>query len=359
MHAHHIEFLELLNGQVQYVVPRWQRRYRWGQSDIERLVEDLLTVAVAGSEAAHYGGTLLTFPEPGPAGVVKTIRVVDGQQRLTTVSILLACIAAELGREGQCGDWTAQIIRDDRLTNPGKSPEKHHKLRLQDEDDKEYRRGLEGKPASAGAVAQHDMNRSELSAQLAAQFSLDRASADRMVTAVFAAIGDSLANGEAVSIAGFGTFDTKSRPARQGRNPRTGETIAIAASTARRRFPAADRRQRSKPPRVRGRVRNLRQLPATGLPRRPPGGPAKPSPTSAPGRSTGAAPARRFLLSLPRSCRAGSGCRSNSSNGWSSHLVTSGIANSGSLFTSGHHMGLRQDTTPRVSLAAADLSTRT
>ena len=164
--------------------------------------------------------------------MVKTIRVVDGQQRLTTVSILLACIAAELGREGQCGDWTAQIIRDDRLTNPGKSPEKHHKLRLQDGDDKEYRRGLEGKPASAGAVAQHDMNRSELSAQLAAQFSLDRASADRMVTAVFAAIGDSLANGEAVSIDGFGIFDTKSRPARQGRNPRTGETIAIAASTA-------------------------------------------------------------------------------------------------------------------------------
>ena len=126
-----------------------------------------------------------------------------------------------------------------------------------------------------------------------------------------------------------------------------------------RRLPAADRRQRSKPPRVRGRVRNLRQLPVTGLPRRPPEGPAKPIPTSAPGRSTGAAPARRFLLSLPRSCRVGSGCRSNSSNGWSSHLVTSGIANSGSLFTSGHHMGLQQDTTPRVSLAAADLSTRT
>ena len=123
MQAHHIEFLELLNGQVQYVVPRWQRRYRWGQTDIERLVEDLVTVAVGGPDAAHYGGTLLTFPEPGAAGVVKTIRVVDGQQRLTTVSILLACIAAELGPEGRCGDWTAQIIRDDRLTNPGKARE--------------------------------------------------------------------------------------------------------------------------------------------------------------------------------------------------------------------------------------------
>lgn len=35
MRAHHIEFLELLNEQVQYVVPRWQRRYRWGQADID------------------------------------------------------------------------------------------------------------------------------------------------------------------------------------------------------------------------------------------------------------------------------------------------------------------------------------
>ena len=34
MFAHPIEFLELLNGQVQYVVPRWQRRYCWGQSDM-------------------------------------------------------------------------------------------------------------------------------------------------------------------------------------------------------------------------------------------------------------------------------------------------------------------------------------
>ena len=48
MQAHHIEFLELLNGQVQYVVSHWQRWYRRGQADIERLVEDLVTVAVGG-----------------------------------------------------------------------------------------------------------------------------------------------------------------------------------------------------------------------------------------------------------------------------------------------------------------------
>ena len=154
MHAHAIKFLELLNGQFQYVVPRWQRRYCWGQSDIERLVDDLATIATAGSSATHYGGTLLTFPEPGAAGTVTTIRVVDGQQRLTTVSILLGCIAAELGEAGECDGWTRQIILDDRLTNPGKAPEKLRKLRLQDGDEEEYRRGLEGASAGAGAVSQ-------------------------------------------------------------------------------------------------------------------------------------------------------------------------------------------------------------
>lgn len=155
MHAEQTGFLELLNGQYQYVVPRWQRRYRWGQTDIERLVDDLVTIAGAGPDAAHYGGTLLTFRATGAAGVVSTFRVVDGQQRLTTVSILLACIAAELGPDGRCGDWTAQIIRDDRLTNPGKPPAKLRKLRLQDGDEEEYRRGLEGgRPTGPGAVSQ-------------------------------------------------------------------------------------------------------------------------------------------------------------------------------------------------------------
>ncbi|MDE0443559.1 MAG: DUF262 domain-containing HNH endonuclease family protein [Gammaproteobacteria bacterium] len=154
MDTHHIPFLELLNGQVQYVVPRWQRRYSWGQREIERLVEDLMTVATAGSDAGHYGGTLLTFPEPGAAGVVRTIRVVDGQQRLTTVSILLAAISERLGPDGDSDGWTAEIIRTDRLTNPGKRPDQIRKLRLQGGDEDEYRKVLAGDGDGAGAVTQ-------------------------------------------------------------------------------------------------------------------------------------------------------------------------------------------------------------
>lgn len=154
METQHIPFLELFNAQVQYVVPRWQRRYCWGKADIERLVEDLLTIAQANSERMHYGGTVLTFPQSRPAGVVTVHRVVDGQQRLTTVSILLACIADALGPDGKSGEWNAEIIKNDRLTNPGKASDKFRKIRLQDGDEEEYRSGLEGSPQGPGAVAQ-------------------------------------------------------------------------------------------------------------------------------------------------------------------------------------------------------------
>ena len=76
------------------------------------------------------------------------------------------------------------------------------------------------------------MNKSELTSSVAARTSVTRADADSVVAAVFATIAEALARGEKVSIAGFGTFATRSRAARQGRNPATGESIAIAASTA-------------------------------------------------------------------------------------------------------------------------------
>lgn len=74
------------------------------------------------------------------------------------------------------------------------------------------------------------MKKSDLAAHVATQASLSKAVADGVVNAVFTAISDALAQEEAVTIAGFGTFSTKRRPARQGRNPRTGESITIAAS---------------------------------------------------------------------------------------------------------------------------------
>jgi len=57
-----------------------------------------------------------------------------------------------------------------------------------------------------------------------------KAEAERHVEAVFDTIVKSLGRGEEVAITGFGTFRVVKRAARQGRNPKTGETIQIAAS---------------------------------------------------------------------------------------------------------------------------------
>lgn len=59
-----------------------------------------------------------------------------------------------------------------------------------------------------------------------------KAGAAKSVQAVLTSIQDALAKKEKVSIAGFGVFETVHRPARDGRNPQTGQTIKIAASNA-------------------------------------------------------------------------------------------------------------------------------
>ena len=60
---------------------------------------------------------------------------------------------------------------------------------------------------------------------------LTRPDAEAAVNSMLSGIAASLARGEAVSLSGFGTFGTRSRPARTWRNPRTGESLKIAAST--------------------------------------------------------------------------------------------------------------------------------
>jgi DNA-binding protein HU-beta len=74
------------------------------------------------------------------------------------------------------------------------------------------------------------MNKNDLIDAVAERTSLAKSDAARAVEAVLGAITDSLQKGEAVTLSGFGTFATKTRAARTGRNPRTGEAIQIAAS---------------------------------------------------------------------------------------------------------------------------------
>ncbi|AKE51570.1 HU family DNA-binding protein [Kangiella sp. HD9-110m-PIT-SAG07] len=74
------------------------------------------------------------------------------------------------------------------------------------------------------------MNKSELIDAIAAGADISKAAAGRALDSMLDAVTDSLQKGEGVSLVGFGTFSVKERAARQGRNPKTGETIQIKAA---------------------------------------------------------------------------------------------------------------------------------
>ena len=74
------------------------------------------------------------------------------------------------------------------------------------------------------------MNKTNLIDVVAIKADLKKKDAEAAVNAVLEAVTEALAAGDKVALVGFGTFEVKERAAREGRNPKTGETITIAAS---------------------------------------------------------------------------------------------------------------------------------
>lgn len=74
------------------------------------------------------------------------------------------------------------------------------------------------------------MNKTELIAAVAEKTDLSKKDADAAVSAVLGAITDALKAGDKIQLVGFGAFEVRNRAAKQGRNPRTGETMTVPAS---------------------------------------------------------------------------------------------------------------------------------
>lgn len=76
------------------------------------------------------------------------------------------------------------------------------------------------------------MNKTELVAAIADKTELSKKDAEKAVKAFTEVVAEELKKGEKIQLVGFGTFEVSDRPAREGRNPKTGETMKIAASKA-------------------------------------------------------------------------------------------------------------------------------
>ena len=74
------------------------------------------------------------------------------------------------------------------------------------------------------------MNKTELIAAVAEKAEISKKDAEKAVKAFTDVVSEELVNGGKIQLVGFGTFEVSERPAREGRNPRTGETVTIAAT---------------------------------------------------------------------------------------------------------------------------------
>ena len=74
------------------------------------------------------------------------------------------------------------------------------------------------------------MNKTDLVNVVAAETKLAKKDVDAVVTAALKAIADAMKDGDKVALLGFGTFEAKATSEREGRNPKTGEKITIAAA---------------------------------------------------------------------------------------------------------------------------------
>ncbi len=74
------------------------------------------------------------------------------------------------------------------------------------------------------------MNKTQLIQKIAENGNMTKKDAEVALKAVIDAISDAVASGDKVQVSGFGSFDVKTRDARMGRNPKTGEAVEIAAS---------------------------------------------------------------------------------------------------------------------------------
>ncbi|MDY6805569.1 MAG: HU family DNA-binding protein [Cyanobacteriota bacterium] len=75
------------------------------------------------------------------------------------------------------------------------------------------------------------MNKGELIDEIARKADVTKKQADSVLSAALEAIMEAVANGDKVTLVGFGSFESRDRKAREGRNPKTGDTMLIPETT--------------------------------------------------------------------------------------------------------------------------------
>lgn len=160
MKATEAKFLDFLKKSPQFVIPIYQRTYSWTERECRQLWDDIVRTGGNDAVSAHFVGSIV-YIEKGLYQVASQppLLVIDGQQRLTTVSLILEALARQLGDSEPVDGFSAKKLRSYYLLNPLEEGERGFKLLLTQTD-----------KASLLALVQQNVQPADQSLRIAANF---------------------------------------------------------------------------------------------------------------------------------------------------------------------------------------------
>lgn len=150
MKATQAKLLELLKRAPQFVIPIYQRTYSWTESECQQLWDDIMRVGLRRDLSAHFVGSIV-YVEAGLYQVTSQspLLVIDGQQRLTSVMLILEALARALGDDEQVDGFSSEKIRSYYLLNPLEKGDRRYKLLLTQGDRDTLLGIMQQKPVAA------------------------------------------------------------------------------------------------------------------------------------------------------------------------------------------------------------------
>ena len=148
MKAGQVALQQLLNGKIQYRVPLFQRTYSWGEDQWYRLWTDVLDIYGMEKPRSHFIGAVVTQPMIDAAGFTTKFLLIDGQQRLTTLFIMLACIRKAASQVAELPDLENEIWETCLVNKFAPAGEDFLKLRSTQRDRQTFRSAIDGEVAN-------------------------------------------------------------------------------------------------------------------------------------------------------------------------------------------------------------------
>lgn len=147
MKATEANLLSLISGPKQFVVPIYQRTYSWHQSQCAKLLHDVGRVSRDLLAPGHFIGSIVYFQEnvQNTTGIPRLL-VIDGQQRLTTVTLLIAALSHFIKENGVTIDTTPTKLQNYYLLNSDEEGDLHYKLLLTRRDKETIKSIIKGNP---------------------------------------------------------------------------------------------------------------------------------------------------------------------------------------------------------------------